>query len=177
MPDQGEGALSRWSRLKRESKAEKTELADRKAGPGEVRAAAAAGAAEPEEVPVRIEDLPDIDLLTYQSDFTVFLREGVPDALHRLALAKLWRSDPLLANLDGLNDYDWDFTQGGLTDAIKALTPEQADKFAMGPREEVHPGRRSPQSDGRHETAYTRIPADAAEDEAPEDGPARQEPT
>ncbi len=39
----------------------------------------------------------------------MFLREGVPEHLKRQALRKLWRSDPLLANLDGLNDYDEDF--------------------------------------------------------------------
>jgi hypothetical protein len=37
------------------------------------------------------------------------MREGVPEALRNRALRKLWLSDPVLANLDGLNDYDEDF--------------------------------------------------------------------
>jgi Protein of unknown function (DUF3306) len=58
-----------------------------------------------EEIPV----LPPIDELTAQSDYTVFLAKNVPEALKRAALRKLWLSDPVFANLDGLNDYDEDY--------------------------------------------------------------------
>ena len=54
-------------------------------------------------------ELPSIESLTAQSDYTVFLRKSVPEALRRAALRKLWVSDPMLANLDGLNDYDDDY--------------------------------------------------------------------
>jgi hypothetical protein len=50
--------------------------------------------------------LPSIDELNADSDYTVFLKEKVPEQLRRAALRKLWTSDPVLANLDGLNDYD-----------------------------------------------------------------------
>jgi hypothetical protein len=53
--------------------------------------------------------LPPIDELDFQSDYTAFLTENVPEELRRAALRKLWRSDPVLANLDGLNDYDEDY--------------------------------------------------------------------
>jgi hypothetical protein len=49
--------------------------------------------------------LPPIEQLTFQSDYTVFMAKNVPEALRRAALRKLWASDPVLANLDGLNDY------------------------------------------------------------------------
>jgi Protein of unknown function (DUF3306) len=55
--------------------------------------------------------LPDIDGMDDSSDFTVFLQAGVPEALRRRALRKLWGVNPVLANLDGLNDYDEDYTQ------------------------------------------------------------------
>jgi len=55
-------------------------------------------------------DLPPIEELSAQSDYTVFLKKNVPEVLRRRALRKLWVSDPVLANLDGLNDYDEDFT-------------------------------------------------------------------
>ena len=55
-------------------------------------------------------ELPDIASLDKDSDFSAFLRQGVPEELRRRALRVLWRSDPVLANLDGLNDYDEDFT-------------------------------------------------------------------
>ncbi len=47
--------------------------------------------------------------MTYDSDFTVFMKRGVPETLKNAALRKLWRSNPDLAVLDGLNDYDTDF--------------------------------------------------------------------
>lgn len=53
--------------------------------------------------------LPSVDELTPESDYTVFLKEKVPEQLRRAALRKLWASDPVLANLDGLNDYDEDY--------------------------------------------------------------------
>jgi len=53
--------------------------------------------------------LPPIDELTAESDYTGFLAKGVPEALTRAALRKLWLSDPVLANLDGLNNYDEDY--------------------------------------------------------------------
>jgi Protein of unknown function (DUF3306) len=53
--------------------------------------------------------LPSIEELDFSSDYTVFLNAKVPEALRRAALRKLWASDPVLANLDGLNDYDEDY--------------------------------------------------------------------
>jgi hypothetical protein len=64
-------------------------------------AAPIAAAAAPEAMPI----LPPIDELTAESDFTAFLAENVPESLRRAALRKLWRSDPVFANLDGLVDY------------------------------------------------------------------------
>lgn len=56
----------------------------------------------------------DIDELQYESDYAVFFRRGVPDMLRRRALRKLWTSHPVLANVDGLNDYDEDFADPAL---------------------------------------------------------------
>ncbi len=53
--------------------------------------------------------LPAIDSLTPDSDFTPFLADRVPEFIRRRALSVLWRSNPVFANLDGLNDYDEDF--------------------------------------------------------------------
>lgn len=68
----------------------------------------------PDEGTVVAEDLPDIETLDETSDFSAFLREGVPEELQRRALRKLWRLDPVLANLDGLVDYGEDFTDAAL---------------------------------------------------------------
>lgn len=53
----------------------------------------------------------DLDKLSYDDDFTLFMKTKVPDIIRRKALSKLWLSQPLLANLDGLNEYDEDYTQ------------------------------------------------------------------
>lgn len=53
--------------------------------------------------------LPPIDELTADSDYTVFLRENVPQALKSAALRKLWRSNPIFGHMDGLDDYCEDF--------------------------------------------------------------------
>ncbi|WP_436640287.1 DUF3306 domain-containing protein [Microbaculum sp. FT89] len=81
----------------------------------------------------------DIESLTKESDFTIFMQKGVTAATRRKALRKLWTSDPVLANLDGLNDYedmeytygigtaatsDWKLGRGFLSDKDLGLEPE-----------------------------------------------------
>jgi hypothetical protein len=70
----------------------------------------------------------DLENLTYQSDYTKFMGKHVPEAIRRRALHQLWRSDPILANLDGLCDYDDDFTDAAL--AVKVL--KTAHKVGQG---------------------------------------------
>ncbi len=67
----------------------------------------------PLDAPVGEGDLPDPETLGKDGDFAAYLRDGVPEVLQRRALRALWRSDPVLANLDGLNDYDEDFRHVG----------------------------------------------------------------
>jgi len=121
MSSDDEGVLSRWSRLKRDAKTEQSTArpaasqreADAATGPPpDGQEAARQEGLEDEERLLTEDDLPDIDSLSYESDFSAFLQKNVPDHLHRLAMKKLWTSDPVLANLDGLNDYDLDYTIG-----------------------------------------------------------------
>ena len=58
--------------------------------------------------------LPDPDTLEPGDDFRVFMKEVVPERLRRRALKKLWLSNPLLANVDGLVDYGEDFTDAAV---------------------------------------------------------------
>ena len=51
----------------------------------------------------------DIDALDYDSDYSAFFKDGVPPLLKQKAMRLLWRSNPLLANVDGLCDYDENF--------------------------------------------------------------------
>lgn len=52
----------------------------------------------------------DVDALSYDSDFTIFMKGWVPNTMRKRALRKLWTTNPSLAVLDGLNDYDLDYT-------------------------------------------------------------------
>jgi len=58
--------------------------------------------------------LPEIDSLDAGSDYTPFMSDKVSDAIRNRALRKLWRSDPVLACVDGLNDYDEDYTDAAM---------------------------------------------------------------
>ena len=65
------------------------------------------------------EDLPDVDALNKDSDFSLFMREGTPEHLKKIALRKLFNSDPAFSVLDGLNDYDEDYSMVGMvTEAV-----------------------------------------------------------
>lgn len=97
--------LGRWSRLKGEHR-----QAEPEAPPVEDTEPAPAGTQPaPGDDETAALDLPDIETLDKDSDYSVFMKEGVPEQLKKLALRKLWRSDPVFAVLDGLNDYDEDF--------------------------------------------------------------------
>tara|TARA_B110000503_G_C7128053_1_gene405585 strand:- start:799 stop:1374 length:576 start_codon:yes stop_codon:yes gene_type:complete len=64
--------------------------------------------------------LPDPDSLVQGDDFKVFLSKAVPAHLRKRALRTLWRSNPVLACVDGLNDYDDDYLTGSFSqDPIK----------------------------------------------------------
>ncbi len=104
--------LSRWSRRKQGEHPE--QVPDEPSGEDSPE--------EDEGDPEVVAQLPDIAGMDDTSDFSVFLKAGVPEVLRRQALRKLWRVNPVLANLDGLNDYDGDYTQmGALGEGLKTL--------------------------------------------------------
>ena len=118
MADRQEDFLARWSRRKAAVAEEEPKTAEQ-AAPAE---AESAGALDEAQQKALVESLPDIDSMDEKSDFSVFMQEGVPDALRRRALRRLWRVNPVFANLDGLNDYDDDFTDAAMVvEGMKTL--------------------------------------------------------
>lgn len=81
-------------------------------------------------------DLPTIESLDKDSDYTPFLAENVPEELAQKAFRKLWTSDPAFAVLDGLNDYDDDYSALGMVEMVvetaykvgKGIVTEDEDK-------------------------------------------------
>jgi hypothetical protein len=59
-------------------------------------------------------NLPDPDAMEMGDDFSVFMSKAVPDRIRRRALRTLWRSNPVLANVDMLVDYGEDFTDSAM---------------------------------------------------------------
>lgn len=91
----------------------------------DVRPAAPAGAsaAHAEDEAVDPATLPPIESLGQDSDYTVFLRKGVPEALRTAALRRAWITDPAIRDFPSpAVDYAWDFN-----------TPE----FALRPTDNV----------------------------------------
>lgn len=165
----GEAFLARWARRKeaqRQTPPAEPEPAD-SGGSGEVEAA---GEAEP---PLRVEDLPDIETLDKSSDFTVFLKEGVPQSLRRRALRKLFRLDPVFANLDGLAEYDEDYhTVIDLPGGVKTLF--QAGKGMVQPEaeESQEPAEQEPAEKVTASTETAEPQAEEPAAEAESDAPA-----
>jgi hypothetical protein len=102
--------LARWSRRKQAKLDESDAGGDAQAVAGSDGEVIGQESGENPATAEIVEQLPDIESLDENSDFTAFLKEGVPDALRRGALRRLWRLNPVFANLDGLADYDEDFT-------------------------------------------------------------------
>jgi hypothetical protein len=101
-------SLSRWSRRKLESALESTA---RTAAPsaGSAPSVPAAAASAPPAAGAAVE-LPPVESLTFESDFTAFLRPDVDAGLKRAALKQLFR-DPRFNVMDGLDTYIGDYTK------------------------------------------------------------------
>lgn len=178
MPEQDDANfLMRWSRRKRAARSEPQHRPpaeppssqmpeDIVAAPAEPPAdalsepATAPDQPSPETIP---EDLVGVEIesMDFDSDFKRFMDSDVPQALRRRALRQLWRSNPVLANVDGLNDYDDDFTDAAL--AVKVL--ETVHKVGRGYLDNVedndddvpdHNDQNQPDASGEPETVIAR---------------------
>ena len=107
-----DGFLSRWARRKQAQKAEIPAAAEVVKPPADTAAEKPAPAAAEHE-PIDLASLPPIESLGADSDYTVFLRPGVPDTMRLAALRQLWLTEPSIRNYEALVDYAWDFNAPG----------------------------------------------------------------
>lgn len=157
--------LSRWSQRKLaarrgETAPDEVPPAERDVSPDQSVTALPETAAD-ESAP----ELPSIDELTAESDYKVFLQKGVPAALTRAALRKLWTSDPVLANLDGLNDYDevYNAVQPALTLVQTSYRPGRGHFDASEKAAEEHDEIAAAEGDDRTESRDLAASPDAEE--------------
>jgi len=105
----GESFLARRARLKSERQREARAAQAAPEPPAPPPAPAAEGEAPAKRV-LTDADMPPLETLTADSDFSQFLSEGVSDALRRAALRKLFHL-PAFNITDGLAEYDEDYSK------------------------------------------------------------------
>ncbi|SEM78051.1 Protein of unknown function [Loktanella fryxellensis] len=128
MTASGDGFLGRWSRRKREARAD-----DDVADTDVAHVSTPDLATEPEPLGVTLTEdelasLPPIADLTEGSDIRMFLQAGVPRALRSAALRKVWMLTPAIRDYKNpAVDYAWDYnTPGGVPGDGLAPSPQRA---------------------------------------------------
>jgi hypothetical protein len=107
--EQTEGFASRWSRLKTEARATPAVVPPvAELPPAEIDEAKELQPVSPpaEEKPV---ELPPVETLTRDSDYSLFMRGDVASDLRSQALRKLWTLDPHFATIDISECHSIDF--------------------------------------------------------------------
>ena len=116
--DKSEGFLSRWSRRKQEEPEELEEPTkpNESVDPldSDANGTLPRSSAELENVPppapLTDEDMPDLETMNQDSDYSGFMSPKVSDGLRKLALRKMFQGDEFNIR-DGLDDYDDDYTK------------------------------------------------------------------
>lgn len=147
-PDRASGEdgsfLSRWSRRKAEVRREQQRSVDTAAEAEASRGGAPADTAASPEPEIDPATLPPIESLNEESDFSVFLKKGVPQELRAAALRKLWLVEPSVKNYQALVEYNWDFTAPGYgallpTDDVAKLAQRVISGFSQDPKDDTPP--------------------------------------
>ncbi|AML52013.1 DUF3306 domain-containing protein [Falsihalocynthiibacter arcticus] len=105
-----------WGQRRAAVKAEEIAIADAEKAAQEAAYQQTLAEKSDEEILQEL-DLPDPETLKLGDDFAAFMAQAVPEHLRKRALRKLWRSNPVLACVDGLNDYDDDYLTGSFGNA------------------------------------------------------------
>lgn len=133
--------LRRWSRLKREAAA---------AAPTPPAPAAA------EKPP----ELPSIDSLNFDSDFSAFMKAKVDESLKRAALKKLF-ADPRFNYMDGLDVWTGDYTGEDPIPESMLAQLDHAKQTLFGPRHE-----RQKEAEGETRAQESQVQAEAPQTQA-----------
>lgn len=155
-----ENFLSRWSRRKREAQ----QIEEPVVSAGEA-------VTEP-EVTDRLPtdaDMPPLESLSEDSDYSGFLSPKVSEALRKQALRKLFHSAGINVR-DGLDDYDEDFTEfAELGDIVTADLKHRMDREMQKRIEDIEQTSIDPVTPGEQEEVHTERVQVPTEDIKPED--------
>jgi hypothetical protein len=145
MSDDGEKFLSRWSRLKRDTRVAEADSAEpldleehaqRTAAPLQRQDKGARAASAPPQ-------LPPVDELTLDSDFRGFFHSKVDEDVKRAALKKLF-SDPHFNVMDGLDTYIDDYSKSDPLPAEMLAQMKSAQKIFRWAKNELEDGETAP---------------------------------
>jgi len=179
-----EDFLTRWSRRKREAKAEPADQpARRESVPADVSKDAPvlpsqAGAETPGGFD--LSKLPSLDSIGPETDIRVFMQPGIPAALSRAALRRAWAADPAIRDFIGLSENSWDFTAPDEIHGFGALDPADAKRLIANllGGDETQDGERltsGPEDRGSTGEGETTHQAETTHDDASEGATARGE--
>ena len=102
------GFLSRWSERKLQPESDNTDVALPSADEGKPTEDEFEGKSD-EEI-LSILELPEPDTLKLGDTVEKFMDGRVPERIRARALRAFWKTNPLLANIDGLDEYCDDYT-------------------------------------------------------------------
>lgn len=136
--------VSRWSKLKHETRQNSEAILDDETTGdenAENKTSIPNGVSDEEQqAAIKIltdKDMPDIESMTADSDYTDFFSSGVSEELRKLALRKLFLSEVFNIR-DGLDEYDGDYTQfEALGDIVTADMKHQLEMEAKRKAEEL----------------------------------------
>ena len=139
--DGGEKFLSRWSRLKRDTRVAEPDVAAQADLPGAMvslqqQEKEASGESAPPQ-------LPPVDELTLDSDFRGFFHPKVDEDVKRAALKKLF-SDPHFNVMDGLDTYSDDYSKADPLPVEMLAQMRSAQKIFKWARNELEEGETAP---------------------------------
>ncbi len=165
--DSQEDFLARWSHRKLDAGRDEPDMSGNES--------TAVTPAEPPQEPEREltdADMPPIETLDGDSDYTPFLSPGVSDDLRQQALRKLF-NQPDFNITDGLDDYDEDFTRfaglGSLvTHEMKHLLERELEKESAASSENVTG--EAADSNENEETQPDEVPEDTDTKSSPDAG-------
>ncbi len=134
-PTAAEPFLERWSRKKTQAR---TGTDEESAAPADLPVQASEP--EPSSRDPGVVELPDLDSLDADSDYSAFLTPGVDAKLRRTALRKLF-SSPKFNVLDGMDDYCDDYTQfESLGDLVTADMRHHIERIARAAAKALEDG-------------------------------------
>jgi hypothetical protein len=155
--------LSRWSQRKLETGDGVTPAET--ATPDSANAAKAKAVAPP-EAEFDPATLPSIESLGAGSDIRAFLQRGVPAALTRAALRRVWSADPSIRNFIGLSENAWDFNAPNSIPGFGDLGLEEAKRLTAQLFEQMETPR-SPGIESVDRNPLVQSASDPSESEAP----------